>query len=336
MSHEIERRVMVTGAVELRAAQAEGAIGTLVGYAAVYDSISENLGGFREIIRKGAFNAAIAEGDDVMARSEHASSMLLGRRSSGTLRLSLDEKGLRYEVDVPDTQAGRDTLTLVKRGDVSKSSFAFMLRGKSDEAQRWSQQEDGTALRELLNLRLIDVAPIFSEPAYQATQVSARVLEEARALTTASAAPVVDGSEPMEEPVPAPEPAPPAPEEDRVVPLETLTKLNDLLGGVVPVATPTKAEAWARFLAERKGEEARDASLEDKLAAVWGALYDLLGYPWRDGVTPWRIEETFGDRVIVETTPGKLFAYPITFAADNTVTVGTGTPVEAQYVPLAG
>lgn len=238
MSHEIERRVVPSGEIEVRASKRDGSIGTLVGYAAVYDSLSENLGGFREIIRRGAFDAAIAEGDDVMARSEHDSAMLLGRRSSGTLRLALDEKGLRYEVDVPDTQPGRDTLTLVKRGDVSKSSFAFTLRGEPSQAQRWVDDQGQEPLRELLSLRLHDVAPIFSEPAYAATQVSARALEEARALSTSSAAPVVDGTPPQEpastEPAPAPEAAPEAegaPPEERGVPNEVNAALSELLAG---------------------------------------------------------------------------------------------------------
>src|SRR3972149_2272748 len=100
---EVERRSM--GRVELRAAS-EGKPAQLVGYAAVFNSRSEDLGGFREIIMPGAFDRR------------------LGRTASKTTRLEVDEKGLRAEIDVPDTQDGRDTLTLVQRGDLSQMSFA--------------------------------------------------------------------------------------------------------------------------------------------------------------------------------------------------------------------
>lgn len=173
MPREIERRVLA-GTLELRAA---GGKKTLVGYAAMYDSLSQDLGGFLEIIRAGAFDRALAEGQVVMARYEHETNKLLGKTSSGTLRVSSDAKGLRYECDLPDTQAGRDVLALAERGDVSGSSFAFML--PNEAAQRWTTTPDGYPLRELLDLDLIDVAPT-ANPAYPETTVSARALEKAK------------------------------------------------------------------------------------------------------------------------------------------------------------
>lgn len=175
---EIERR-SITSPVEWRAA--EGGVTTLTGYAALYDSLSENLGGFREVLRRGCFDRAVRE-DDVMCRAEHDSKMLLGRTSNGTCRLSLDEKGLRYEVDLPDTQPARDIGVLVRRGDVRGSSFAFVISSRAGE--RWGTCEDGLPLREVLDCGLIDCAPV-SSPAYLATTVSARALEEARMSTTA-------------------------------------------------------------------------------------------------------------------------------------------------------
>jgi HK97 family phage prohead protease len=173
MPREIERRVLA-GALELRAA---GGKKTLVGYAALYDSESHDLGGFIEIIRAGAFDRALSEGQVVMARYEHETNKLLGKTTSGTLRVSSDAKGLRYEVDLPDTQAGRDVLALAERGDVSGSSFAFMI--PNEQAQRWTKTADGYPLRELLDLDLIDVAPT-ANPAYPETTVSARALEKAK------------------------------------------------------------------------------------------------------------------------------------------------------------
>lgn len=169
---EIERRAL-SEAVELRATL--GGPSTLVGYAALYNQVSEDLGGFREVLRPGCFDGLL-EGD-VLCRAEHDSSMLLGRTTSGTLRLRLDDKGLRYEVDLPETSAGRDVGALAGRGDLRGSSFAFTV---NQAGQKWSTLEDGTPLRELLKLTsLRDVAPV-AEPAYIETTVSARSIEEAR------------------------------------------------------------------------------------------------------------------------------------------------------------
>jgi len=167
---EVERRSM--GRVELRAAS-EGKPAQLVGYAAVFNSRSEDLGGFREIIMPGAFDRALEEGHDVRALVNHNPDKMLGRTASKTTRLEVDEKGLRAEIDVPDTQDGRDTLTLVQRGDLSQMSFAF--RTLADE---W-RTEDGEPLRELLDLELFDVS-VVAYPAYPTTEVSARAIERAR------------------------------------------------------------------------------------------------------------------------------------------------------------
>jgi HK97 family phage prohead protease len=124
-------------AVEIRTGTDGGK--TLVGYAAMFDSLSEDLGGFREIIRKGAFDATLASKPDVSARIQHAGGLnTIGRTTNGTLRLGVDKKGLKYEVDLPDTTAARDIHALVKRGDINKSSFAFSLRYDGDSTgERW-------------------------------------------------------------------------------------------------------------------------------------------------------------------------------------------------------
>lgn len=176
----IERRA--TGPVELRAA-ADDQPARLVGYAAVFNSLSEDLGGFREIIMPGAFDRALGEGHDVRALVNHNPDKMLGRTSSKTARLAVDERGLLVEVDVPDTQDGRDTLTLVQRGDLSQMSFAFRTL-----ADQW-RTEDGEPIRELLDVQLFDVS-VVAYPAYPATEVSARALERAREVVTPPPAPV--------------------------------------------------------------------------------------------------------------------------------------------------
>lgn len=176
---DLERRTVVAK-VELRAKEdGEGRkVKTLTGMAAVYGKRSEDLGGFFEEIAPGAFDASLEAGDNVMARGEHDSRMLLGTTENGTLRLRSTDDGLEYEVDLPDTSAGRDIGVLVERGDVRKSSFAFWtLR------DRWEDLEDGSILRTLLEVKLVDVAPV-AQPAYSQTSVSARALDQAKTMKT--------------------------------------------------------------------------------------------------------------------------------------------------------
>src|SRR5690625_3155533 len=91
----------------------------IVGYAAKFDRASGDLGGFTEIIRRGAFAKTIQEAD-VRALWNHDSNYVLGRSKSGTLRLVEDDEGLRIEVDPPDTQWARDLVKSIERGDVDQ------------------------------------------------------------------------------------------------------------------------------------------------------------------------------------------------------------------------
>lgn len=171
MPLEIERRAVAT---ELRAVEDSATRKKkMVGYAARYGSMSEDLGGFREIILPGAFDRALSEGHDVRALWNHNSDMVLGRTKAGTLRLSVDAQGLKMETDVPDTQAGRDALVSIDRGDVDQMSFGFRT-----VADNWKTVE-GQLVRELIDLELLDVSPV-AYPAYQETQVSARAIDKAK------------------------------------------------------------------------------------------------------------------------------------------------------------
>ncbi len=133
--------------------------GTLVGYAAVFDRDSHDLGGFTESIRSGAFSRSLREGADVRALRDHDPSKVLGRSGSGTLRLVEDAVGLRSEIDLPDTELGRETAELVRRGDLDGMSFGF-----SAESDSWSER-DGRSHRELSDLEIFDVS-VVSFPAY--------------------------------------------------------------------------------------------------------------------------------------------------------------------------
>ncbi|HOA28127.1 MAG TPA: phage major capsid protein [Arachnia sp.] len=167
----------------------------LSGYAAIYDSPSVDLGGFVEVVRRGAFDDHLRTKPDVVARVQHQGGLqVIGRTTNGTLRIWSDTRGLRYEVSPPDTQAGRDIVELVRRGDIDQSSFAFTLADWEAD-QRWDFERQ-PALRELLRVQLHDVAPV-SGPAYLATSVGLRaelraLYEEARAKARAADHPPYD------------------------------------------------------------------------------------------------------------------------------------------------
>lgn len=143
---------------------------TIGGYAAKFNRMSQNLGGFVEQIDTRFFNGSRGDGwPDVIARYNHDQNMVLGTSNAGTLRLSLDNVGLIYEADLPSSRA--DVYELVGRGDVNKSSFAFI--ALEDD---WGVTDQGFPLRTLVAGRLIDVAPV-NTPAYLDTDTGLRYAE---------------------------------------------------------------------------------------------------------------------------------------------------------------
>lgn len=154
--------------VEVRAGSNEKM--TIGGYAAKFNRMSQNLGGFVEQIDPRFFNGSRGDGwPDVIARYNHDDMSLLGTSRAGTLRLSTDDVGLVYDVDLPSSRA--DVFELVGRGDVNKSSFAFI--AAEDD---WGVTDQGFPLRTLVSGRLIDVAPV-NTPAYLDTDTGLRNVE---------------------------------------------------------------------------------------------------------------------------------------------------------------
>lgn len=142
------------------------------GYAAVYNSDSQDLGGFIERIMPGAFDEVLTKNPDVFGRYNHE--RLLGRTSSGTVRLYADERGLRYEID--PKPADIDVVQSLERGDIRGSSFAFRSSGKNE---RWFKDDAGQMVREIRSFDYLgDVGPV-DEPAYLATEafVSKRAMQ---------------------------------------------------------------------------------------------------------------------------------------------------------------
>lgn len=142
----------------------------IIGYAAVYNRLSLDLGGFKEEILPGAFERVLGRQrgkQDVVALFNHDSNIVLGRTSSGTLELSSDDKGLRYVVTPPVSRA--DVLELISRRDVRGSSFAFTV-DKAGESFR--PGDDGKAVRQIREVSgLYDVGPVLV-PAYPSTSAS--------------------------------------------------------------------------------------------------------------------------------------------------------------------
>ena len=148
------------------------------GYASVFNSRSKDLGGFTEIIDPAAFNGVI-ERSDVLALLNHDQDrgvLARSRKGVGSLTLTVDERGLHYSFDAPNTALGNELVEGLKRGDITTSSFAFTVAG-----ERWDKDEDGRYVRTITQIdKLYDVSPVYNE-AYEDTSVALRSLEQVRA-----------------------------------------------------------------------------------------------------------------------------------------------------------
>ena len=143
------------------------------GYAAKFDKLSKNLGWFREKIDKNAFDEA--DMNDVVAVLNHDFNILYARTLSGTLKLSVDDEGLLYEFDSPNSSAGNDLVEMINRKDISSSSFQFIV-----SEDKWEQDDELGEVRTILKVkRLIDVSPV-TFPAYPDTTVAKRSFDESK------------------------------------------------------------------------------------------------------------------------------------------------------------
>lgn len=158
---------------EVRAEQQENQPAHIVGYGSVFNILSEPLWGFREIIKPGAFDDVL--NDDVRGLFNHDPNFILGRSTSGTLKISVDSRGLHYDIEAPDTQTIRDlVLAPMKRGDITQSSFAFRVARSGDH---WYEDDEGVVIREINKFsRLYDVSPV-TYPAYQAAESTVRSMK---------------------------------------------------------------------------------------------------------------------------------------------------------------
>jgi len=136
----------------------------LEGYAAIFGAEAKIDGSFVETISPGAFRNSIAGNNDILALVDHDPAKLLARTASGTLRLAEDSRGLAFDLDVPDTQVGKDILALAARGDLGGMSFGFNVLEDKIIGEK----------RELLSVDLIEISVVQAFPAYEGTVVNAR------------------------------------------------------------------------------------------------------------------------------------------------------------------
>ena len=146
------------------------------GYAVVFDSPSKNIG-WIETIQRGAITEETIANSDVLAKFDHDDSKVLAcsKRGVGSLKLELDDIGLKYSFESPNTQAGNELLEYIKRGDITGSSFCFTV-SRDEGSEKW-YKEDGMIYRTIMKIdKLYDISPVFL-PAYEETSCAKRFAE---------------------------------------------------------------------------------------------------------------------------------------------------------------
>ncbi len=137
----------------------------ITGYAAVFNSKTTIGGWFDEVIEPGAFARSLSDNGDIRALFNHNWDNVLGRTKSGTLRLEEDEKGLKFEIELPNTSVGRDLAESMSRGDINQCSFGFWIT-----EENWDYSVE-PALRTIKEVELYEIS-VVSIPAYDDTEAS--------------------------------------------------------------------------------------------------------------------------------------------------------------------
>jgi uncharacterized protein len=173
----IESRSYDSSESELRAARRGR---TIEGRAMVFNKESKDLGGFKEIIEPSAIDG-IFEKADVLALLDHNENRgVLARCTNlqGSMEITIDNKGVNYRFEAPDTPLGDEVLSGIRRGDIRTSSFQFKKLPSDPEFQKWEKRSDGTYLRRIKKfVDIVDFSPVYRE-AYQDTTCAVRSLIE--------------------------------------------------------------------------------------------------------------------------------------------------------------
>lgn len=148
---------------------------TVEGYALVFGKQSRDLGGFTEVIEPTALKGVLEKSDILCLLNHNEDRGILARSKYGTgsLELSIDDTGLKYRFEAPNTALGDELLEGLKRGDISTSSFAFTI-----DKDTWTKKDDGSYLRTINQFKeLFDVSPVY-RPAYEDTSVALRKMND--------------------------------------------------------------------------------------------------------------------------------------------------------------
>lgn len=159
-----EYRAIEIGAGELRSSNTDSSIGQIEGYAIVWDTPSTNLP-FTEIIQKGALDGV--DLSQTLALYDHDFANVLGRVDADTLTLNIDDHGLHFVLEIPDTTLGHDVYTNIKNGNLRGLSFRFTI---AENSERW-QHIDGQPTRIISKFDTVREISLVSVPAYDDTSV---------------------------------------------------------------------------------------------------------------------------------------------------------------------
>lgn len=153
---------------------------TLRGHAAVFNHLSDDLGGFRELLQPGAFRAALRKQPDVRLLFNHDPNFVMARTASGTLELREDSTGLHVWARIAPLKWVDDLRTSMQRGDIDQMSFAFTLRDE-EGSDEWAVAEDGTVIRTIRSDGVADLfdVSVVTYPAYPQTDAAMRELRSA-------------------------------------------------------------------------------------------------------------------------------------------------------------
>lgn len=171
---EIETRIIEDDSADIRSSEESR---TVEGFGIVFGKESKNLGGFVEVIDPAAANGVI-ETSDVFALLNHDKSKGVLARSNkgkGSMVLTIEPKGVKYRFDAPNFDLGNELLEGIRRKDITKSSFGFVV-----QEEKWTKRNNGVILRTILKFKtLVDMSPCYQE-AYSNTSVAIRTFEEFR------------------------------------------------------------------------------------------------------------------------------------------------------------
>ena len=148
---------------------------TVEGYALVFNSESNDLGGFTEKLDRNCLDGVLEKSDVLCLLNHNEDKGVLARwnKGNGSLTLEVDDTGLKYRFEAPKTALGEELLEGLRRGDITTSSFAFIV-----DTDNWEKRSDGSYLRTIKSIKeLFDVSPVY-KAAYNATSVNTRGLDD--------------------------------------------------------------------------------------------------------------------------------------------------------------